>query len=139
MCRNGVIIIFNRNRTLVSWLITTIADKGSFADASALLKFKAVTNPVTDMTGTAWCITEKEFLAGVSLPAAKAVNAKVVWIVEAALVPCIGNPVFKHLIRDGRGILAEAFGDFPKGLSFIQRLLNKRAILEGKMLMISWY
>jgi len=116
---DGIVVIFKRNRTFISWFITSIADKGSFADPPALFEFKGVTDFIADMTRAADSIAEKELFAGIFLAASKPVNTKVVRIVKTAPIPRIGDPVFKHLIRNGRGILAEILGDSAEGLAFV--------------------
>jgi hypothetical protein len=115
----GIVVILERDRACMYGLITSITDKRCFANASALFKFKAVTNFITGMAGAAKGITENEFFTSVFLATLKPVDAKVVWIIKTTPVPRICNSVFKHLIRNGRWIFAEVFGDRSEGFIFV--------------------
>ena len=139
MSSDGIVVEFKRNGAFISWGITPIADKWSFADPPALFEFKGFADLVTDMARAAEGITEKELLAGICLAASKFVNAKVIRIVETTSVPRIGDPVFKDLIGNGRWIFAEIFGDGPERFPFVQRFFNVRAINKSQMFMVSWY
>lgn len=83
------------------------------------------------MAGAAGGIAEKELFAGIRLPTPETVDTEVVGVVEAAFIPCIGDPVFKDFIGDSGRVLTEVFGNDPKGLTFVQSLLDVQAILEG--------
>ncbi len=94
---------------------------------------------VAYMTRAAVSIAEDELAAGVGLFAVETVDTKVVGVGEAAPVPSIGGPVFPDLVRDCGGILAQVFCYFTEGLPLIQGLFDKNAVIQGKMLMVSWY
>lgn len=106
---------------------------------TAFLAFKAFAYVVTDRAGTAVSIAENEFVAGVGLFAVETVDTKVVGIGEAAPVPCVCDPVLPNFIRDSGRILAQVLCYFTEGHPFILGLFNKNAVIQGKMLMVSWY
>ncbi len=134
-----IVIVLGRYLALITGYMASIADKRRSAYMTAFLAFKTFAYVVADMAGTAVSTAEDEFAAGVRLSAVETVDAKVVGVGEAAPVPCIGSPVFPDLVRDCGGILAQVFCYFTEGFSLIQGLFDKKAVIQCKMLMVSWY
>lgn len=58
-------------------------------------------------------------------------DAEIIRIVEATLIPSIGDSVFKDFIEDSGRVFAKIFGDSPKRPTVVQSLFNVRAIIKG--------
>ena len=100
MCGTGIVIILSLNRTLVSLLITAIADIRSFLNLLAGFSFKAGADVVASMAGTAKGITDDELVASVGLLTTEAMETKVVGIVKTAPVPSVYNTMLPNLFGD---------------------------------------
>ena len=137
VCGTGIVIILSLNRTLVSLLITAIADIRSFLYLLAGLSFKARADVVASTAGTAKGITDDELVASVGLLTTEAMDTKVVGIVKTAPVPCVYNTMLPNLFGDSGRIFAEIFGNFPKGFAFIKRFFNVLSVSQRKMFVVT--
>ena len=66
-------------------------------------------------------------------------NTEVVRIDETSVMIGVDTAIEHHLFRDGGRVLTEILGYFPKGHTFVQRLLDVLAILQSKMFVVSRY
>ena len=104
-----------------------------------MLWFKVLADLIANTTRAAVSGAGKDLFAGICFPAAEPVDTEVKGIVETAFLPRIGDPVAKDLIRNGRRILAQIFGNGTKGSAFIQCLLNICSVLQRKVFVITRY
>lgn len=135
----GVVIVFSVDRASVSWLITAIADIGSFLNMGTVFPFEARTDVVASVTGAAESIADDHLTAGIGLFAMVAVDTEVIGVNKAASVPGINNSVFPDFLGDRGRIFAEETSDLAKRLMIVESLFNVFTVSKGKMFFVSRY
>lgn len=106
---------------------------------AAMLTFESVTYLIAFMTRAAFLVTDDHFLTDIGFPTVIPVNAEIVRVVEAALVPGILNSVKSDFLGNGCRIFTQISGDILERASIIQGVLNKQTVIEGQMFLVAWY
>ena len=70
-----------------------IADVGGLFYLVTVLALKTAADAVATMAGTAQSVTDNQLAAGIRFPASVSVDAEVVGIVKASVVPCVDSAV----------------------------------------------
>ena len=137
--RFSIVIVFCVDRASVPWLLTAIADIGSFLNMRTVFPLKAWTDVVASVTGTAESVANDHLSAGIGLFAVVAVDTEVIGVIKAAPVPGIHNSAFPDFFGDRGGIFAEETGNLAKRLMVVKSLFNIFTVFEGKMFFVSRY
>lgn len=137
LCDLGVVIILGTDPAKMPGLITAITDIRSLFNTFTQFRLKARAYLVALMAGTAKGITQDEFVTGIRLFTMKAVNTKVVRIVEGASVPGVDLPVKPYLFRDSGGIFAEVTGDISERYTGIQCVFDIQTVINGQVQVVS--
>lgn len=93
----------------------SITDIRSFIEAVTAFLYKVRTDLVTGRTGRALYITENDFTAYVSLPAAVTVDTEVVGVIESTLMIPVTKTVNPDFFGDGGRIFTQILSDLFEG------------------------
>ena len=93
----SIVIILGLDGTKMTRLVTSVAHIGRRLDPCALFPFKTRADTVAFMARPALGITDDEFVTGIGLFTAEAVNAEVIRVIEASPVPGIDPSVPEDL------------------------------------------
>ena len=93
----------------------SITDIRSFVEAATAFPYKVRTGLVTGRTGRALYITENDFTAYVSLPAAVTVDTEVVGVIESTLMIPVTKTVNPDFFGDGGRIFTQILSDLFEG------------------------
>ena len=97
----GIVIIFCLYGAPMPRFTAAIAYIRCLFYLVTVFTFKTAADAVAAMTGTAQSVTDEQFAAGIRFPASVSVDAEVVGIVKASVVPCVDSAVVPNLFGNG--------------------------------------
>jgi len=92
-----IIVVLVLYGTGMTGLAAAIAHKGRLFNLPAAFAFEMAADIIAAMAGSAEFVTYGELFAGIHFFAMETMDAEVVWIVEASMVPRIHNPMAPDL------------------------------------------
>lgn len=110
-----IIEAFMGDGAMIYGFRASITDIRSFIEAVTAFPYKVRTGLVTGRTGRALYITENDFTAYVSLPAAVTVDTEVVGIIESTLMIPVTKTVNPDFFGDGGRIFTQILSDLFEG------------------------
>ena len=110
-------------------LAAAIADKRSLVQPAAAFTDKIFAGLIAGWTGRTFDATKDNLSTDICFSAMISVNAKVVSIVERALVIPVAKPALFDLFGNGREIFAQEASDVFKRSIYGKSLFNVKAIL----------
>ena len=134
-----IVIVFCLDRTQVPGLFAPITNIGSGIDPGTVFPFKAGTDAVALMAGTAFCIAYDQLVTGIRLLAVVTMNAEVIRVIETPPVPGVDPPVTQDLFGNGGWIFAEITSYIGKCHALIQSLFNIQSVINRQMFIVSRY
>jgi hypothetical protein len=131
VCGASVVDVFGWDRASIARFPAAVADIGSLVQPRAAFTLEPAAYLIALVTGPAFLVTNNYLLTNIGFSAVKAMDTKVVGIIETPLVPGVLDPVKPDLFGDRCRVFAQVFCDLLEAGLLVEGTFNKHTVVEG--------